>query len=217
MVLGVTSLDQEHIFLDLVLRNQTVRTVLDRAPALGLPDWWLTAGALFQTVWNVQDGRHPEAGIRDYDLFYFDASDLSWEAEDTVIQRAERLFADLDRGVEVRNEARVHLWYEERFGVPAAPFTSSRDAIDHFAAITCCFGLTSSALSGISVYAPHGYDDLLGQQLRPNPVLAPREVYELKATRWKQEWPGLSVQPWPIRSERIAPRSVAGSACRCKS
>ena len=50
------------------------------APALGASDWWLTAGALFQTVWNVLDGRDPGAGIRDYDLFYFD-EDTSYEAE----------------------------------------------------------------------------------------------------------------------------------------
>ena len=47
------------------------------------------------------------------------------------------------------------------------------------------------------VYAPHGYDDLFNQRLRPNPVMAPRHVYERKAARWVCEWPGLSVEPWP--------------------
>jgi hypothetical protein len=32
---------------------------------------------LFQTVWNLQRGRPPGQGIKDYDLFYFDPTDLS--------------------------------------------------------------------------------------------------------------------------------------------
>lgn len=115
-------------FVAAVLRNDVNRAVLDRTPLLDLPDWWLTAGAVFQTVWNVIYGRDPRAGISDYDLFSFGATDTSWQAEDDAIQRAAALFADLDETVEVRNDARVHLWYEDHFGVPAQPFRSSRDA-----------------------------------------------------------------------------------------
>jgi uncharacterized protein len=184
-------------FVELVLRNDVNRAVLDRAPQLGLPDWWLTAGAVFQTVWNVLDGRDPTAGINDYDLFYFNAADLSWDAEGDVIQQAADLFADLDAQVEVRNEARVHLWYEQHFGTPARPFTSSRDAIDHFASTTCCYALTRTSDGRTEVYAPHGYTDLIAMHVRPNPVLAPRHVYETKAARWRSEWPRLRVDPWP--------------------
>lgn len=116
-------------FVELVLCNKVNQAVLERSPDLGVPDWWLVAGAVFQTVWNMLDGRDPAAGIRDYDVFYFDPTDLSWEAEDAVVRRAATLFADLDGVVEVRNEARVHLWYEDHFGVPAAAFRSSKDAI----------------------------------------------------------------------------------------
>ena len=185
-----------------MLRNANNRVILDRAPQLELPDWWLTAGAVFQTVWNVLDGREPAAGIDDYDLFYYDARDLSSEAEDAVIGSAAALFADLDVVVEVCNEARVHLWYEEHFGVPAKAFDSSRDAIDHFASTTCCYAVTQSPAGELEVYAPHGYDDLFDRRLRPNPLLAPREVYQRKAARWTHEWPGLIVEPWPeLQSE----------------
>ena len=43
----------ESRFLDAVLQNPRVRDVLTRADALDLPDWYLAAGCLFQTVWNV--------------------------------------------------------------------------------------------------------------------------------------------------------------------
>ncbi|MDQ2727359.1 MAG: nucleotidyltransferase family protein [Actinomycetota bacterium] len=185
-------------FVDLVLRNPVNRIVLERADQLQVPDWWLTAGAVFQTVWNVLDGRDPTAGIGDYDLFYFDDTDLSWEAEDAVIRRAAELFGDLNEIIEVRNEARVHLWYQQHFGVSARRFESTRDAIDHFASTTCCYALTRNRSGRLQVYAPHGYDDLFAQRLRPNPRLAPREVYERKAGRWIEEWPRLTVDPWPV-------------------
>jgi uncharacterized protein len=108
----------EERFLGIVLADPTVATILEQAPSLGLDDWWLTAGVLFQTVWNALTGRPSGTGIRDADLFYFDA-DTSWEAEDAVIRAGADLFGDLPVPVEIRNEARVHLWYADRFGIPA--------------------------------------------------------------------------------------------------
>ena len=52
---------------------------------LALPEWYLVAGCLYQTVWNIVTGQPPESGILDYDLVYYDSSDLSWHAEDAVI------------------------------------------------------------------------------------------------------------------------------------
>jgi hypothetical protein len=103
--------------------------------------------------------------------------------------------------VEVRNEARVHLWYESRFGVPGVQFSSARDAIDHFLSTTCCFGVSRSEAGELVDYAPHGYADLFAKRVRPNPRLAPREVYEAKARRWQQEWPSLVVDAWPASVE----------------
>jgi uncharacterized protein len=187
----------EERFLEIVLADPTVAAILDRAPVLGLADWWLTAGVLFQTVWNSLTGRPPGAGIRDADFFYFDA-DTSWEAEDAVIRTGAELFAGLPVPVEIRNEARVHLWYD-RFGTPAPPFRDCADAIDSFAAVCCCFGVTVDFAGRPRVYAPHGYDDLFAMIVRPNRRLAPRLVYETKAARWQQQWPELTVLPWDQR------------------
>src|SRR3954454_5031748 len=161
--------------VELVERNSIVREVLRRAEALELPGWYLTAGCLFQTVWNVLDGHDPERGIKDYDLFYFDPSDLSWGAENEVIRRCSHAFGGCGGEVEGRNEARVHLWYEDKFGVQCAPFRSAEHAIDCFAASTCCVGLRTSG-SVVTVYAPYGFDDLFDLVLRPNALLAPRDV-----------------------------------------
>src|SRR6185312_8448243 len=107
-------------FVDAVLRNPVNRIVLERLPQLGLPDCWLVSGGLFQTAWNVKTGRDPQYGIKDYDIFYFDP-DTSYEAEDRAIRLARAVFADVTADIEVRNQARVHLWYGEKFGTPYPP------------------------------------------------------------------------------------------------
>ncbi len=184
----------EERFLAIVVADPTVRAVLDRAPALRVADWWLTAGLLFQTVWNDLTGRPPGTGIQDADLFFFDP-DTSWAAEDAVIRRGADLFAGVTVPVEIRNEARVHLWYADRFGVPAPAFRDCADAIDHFAAVCCCLGVT--VVDGRPrVYAPFGFDDLFGLVVRPNRRLATREAYEAKAERWRSVWPELTVLPY---------------------
>ncbi|MFD1661386.1 nucleotidyltransferase family protein [Streptomyces caeni] len=178
-------------------QNEVLANVLTRAATLELPGWYVTAGCLFQTVWNVATDRPPTSGIKDYDIFYFDGTDLSWEAEDAVIKAGQEVFAGLPAEVEFRNEARVHLWYEQKFGVPCPPHESTEAAIDSFAATTCCLGVRLDPGGGWRVYAPHGLSDVFNLVVRPNPVLAPREVYEAKAARWKDTWPQLTVLPWP--------------------
>ncbi|MFF2650207.1 nucleotidyltransferase family protein [Streptomyces sp. NPDC058045] len=194
-------LDQQLDSLRAVLsRNDVLVEVLTRTAKLDLPGWYVTAGCLFQTVWNVVTDKPPTRGIKDYDVFYFDAGDLSWEAEDTVIQAGREAFAGLPAEVEIHNEARVHLWYEDKFGVECPPYESAEAAIDSFAATTCCLGVRLETEDRWRVYAPHGLSDVFNLVVRPNPVLAPRSVYEAKATRWRQVWPELTVLDWPSTS-----------------
>jgi uncharacterized protein len=91
--------------------------VLSVARRLCLPDWLVFSGAVYQPVLNHLTGRALDYGIKDYDLGYFDGSDLSYEAEDAVIRRVRAAFDEPLRSmVEVRNQARVHLWFEAKFG-----------------------------------------------------------------------------------------------------
>jgi hypothetical protein len=67
-------------------------------------------------VWNVLTARDRGTGIKDYDLIYFDNDDLSWTAEDRVIRSVATATRECVGPIEVRNQARVHLWFESRFG-----------------------------------------------------------------------------------------------------
>lgn len=188
------------LFLDHVLKNAFNREVLDRAVNLGFSDWWLTAGCLAQTVWNIQSGRAPEHGILDYDLFYFDP-DTSWEAEDQVISQGAELFADLPITVEIRNQARVPIWYPEKFGIEYGAVAVASDGIDRFAYQTTAVGVrkvdAGNSIDAYRIYAPFDLDALINQRIVPNTRLPIRRVYEEKVARWKEIWPELDILPWP--------------------
>jgi uncharacterized protein len=140
-------------------------------------------------------GRSPDHGIRDYDIFYFDP-DMSWEAEDRIIVKATAAFADLPITVQLRNQARVPLWYEAKFGVPFPPVARASNGIDCFPCGTVCVGIRK-ADAGFVVHAPFGLDHLLQGKLIPNPVLQIPQVYADKTARWLEVWPELTAAPWP--------------------
>lgn len=191
------------------LRNPFNRAILARLPALQLPDAWLVAGCLFQTVWNLQIGRAPTEGIRDYDLFYFDDSDLSVEAEAAVAQRVGRSLADLGVLVEVKNQARVHTWYRSYFGHDYAASRHSRDGIDRFLVACTCVGLQPGAAGEApALYAPNGLDGLYDGVLAPNPRCDHRALFARKAADYQARWPQLSLT---VRSD-YRDVSRAGSA-----
>ena len=187
--------DLRALFVDIVMANETIRALTDRLAEMRLPDCYVAAGCLCQTVWNHICGFPPAYGIIDYDIFYCDQSDLSWEAEDRVIRRCAAAFADLDADVQVRNQARVHLWYREKFGVPHRQLHSSREGIDGFLTRCSSHGLRKTA-DGYEVYAPFGFDDVFSMVVRPNQVHDLPWRYQEKAERWQGTWPRIKVMPW---------------------
>src|SRR5262252_7855300 len=132
-----------HERLTAILRaTPPLMRVLTVARRLCLPDWLVFSGAVYQPVLNHLTGRPLDYGIKDYDLAYFDASDLSYEAEDTVIRRVKAAFDEPLRSmVEVRNQARVHLWFEGKFGEHYLPLSCTAEALGRFTAATFAAGI----------------------------------------------------------------------------
>src|SRR5580693_4168310 len=92
--------------IEIVRTTPPLMQVLLVARHLRLPDWLVFSGAVYQPVLNHLTGRPPDFGIKDYDFGYFDASDLSYEAEDEVIRQVRAAFDEPLRSmVEVRNQA----------------------------------------------------------------------------------------------------------------
>jgi hypothetical protein len=179
-------------FLATVLRNPANDAIAGELLTIALPDAWIVSGCLVQTAWNVLTRRAVDYGISDYDVFYFDP-DTSWQAEDTVIRKLQGLSINLGVRIEVRNQARVHLWYPQKHGLPYPPLQSSTKGIDRFLTKNTRVGIRRTK-DGHDIYAPDGFDDIANMIVRPNP--GPNfsaANYEAKAKRWKALWPELTV------------------------
>ncbi|HVY51806.1 MAG TPA: nucleotidyltransferase family protein [Devosia sp.] len=162
----------------------------------GLPQGLLVAGAIYNLVWNRLTGRPDLTGINDIDIFYFEPGDISYEAEDAVIRRLELRFKHLPLPVQVRNQARVHLWFTAKFGVPFAPLGSAAEMLGRYASRTHAVGVRLEADGRLAVVAPFGLDDIFSFRIVPNYALANRRAHEAKAARARSIWPELTIFPW---------------------
>jgi hypothetical protein len=181
-------------FRKLVLRNPVNDALLDQLMRLELADAWIVSGCLTQTIWNIQTGRAIGYGIDDYDVFYFDP-DLSWEAEDRVIGRLRETSARLGVRIEVRNQARVHLWYRQKHGTLYPALDRATDGIDRFL-IRCSQVGIQRRRDGDCIYAREGFNDIADMTVRPNfmPNFS-HHAYRIKTARWISLWPELTVLP----------------------
>ena len=171
--------------------------VLTVARHLCLPDWLVFSGAVYQPVLNHLTGRQPDYGIKDYDLGYFDDSDLSYEAEDAAIRRVKAAFDEpLRSTVEVRNQARVHLWFEAKFREPYGPLSCTAEALERFASATFAVGVRLESDDRLYIEAPFGLADLFALRLRPNPR---RKTvgFARTAADVRRRWPEVVVEDQP--------------------
>ena len=184
----------EQRLADILRAAPSLMGVMETARDLALPDWMIFSGAIYQKALNHLTGRDPDYGLKDYDLGYFDAGDLSYEAEDQVIRRAAAAYGPpLDALVEVRNQARVHLWFEDRFGEPYAPLSSSAEALTRFTSTMFAVGARLEDDGTLRIFAPFGLSDLFALRLVPNPL---RQTlgFARTAAAAQGRWPELTLQ-----------------------
>src|SRR6267142_2011952 len=187
-----------------------VMRVLSVARHLCLPDWLLFSGAVYQPVINHLTGRPFDYGIKDYDLAYFDASDPSYESEDAVIRGVKAAFDELLRTmVEVRNQARVHLWFEAKFGEAYEPLSCTAEALERFTSATFAVGVRLESDDRLHIVAPFGLSDLFALRLRPNPRRKTVGFARASADV-RRRWPEVVIDngpPPPSSADQIALRN----------
>lgn len=193
---GLPFEEQRAAFLEIVAADPLLAKTLARVRELELPDWLVVSGALYNSIWNHLTGRPSGYGIKDVDLFYFDGTDLSYEAEDAVIRRAAQHFEGLTLPVEVRNQARVHLWYPAKFGQACPRYTSASESVGYFASKTHAVGVRFDADEALELVAPFGLDDIFSFRITPNRALDNQRTHEAKGRRARENWPEISVVPW---------------------
>lgn len=178
--------------------NRELMDVLVFISTLHLPNYYIAAGAVFQTVWNYQDQVDLNYGIKDIDVIYYDNSNLSVD-KDLDYYKKIKDYVD-SRGysydVDVSNEARMHLWKEEKEGKKVLPYQSSEDAIRRWIATVHAIGVTYEN-NEVKVFAPYGVSDIVNRVIRPikhegnNP-----DLYYKKVNGWKKRFSKLTIIDW---------------------
>ena len=169
-------------------------SLLGHVAAVDAPDGWIGAGVIRDLVWDQRFGRgfHP-TNVRDVDVPFFDATDLSpsrdREVEDALKER--------DRTVawDAKNQAAVHLWYPDRFGVDVDPLGSVAEAVATWPEVATCVAIRLSVRGELEVLAPYGLDDLLDGVWRRNPTRVTEEESGRRLRRKDPvvRWPSVQV------------------------
>lgn len=179
--------------IQIVQADPSLMHVLGVVRALDLPDWRIFSGAVYQSVWNAVTGRPAGYGIRDYDLGYFDP-DTSWDAEDVIIKRVAAAIDEPFRSkVEVRNQARVHLWHPQKFGGSYAALQNTDEALTRFVAPCFAVGVRLEEAGEITVAAPFGLDDVFNLTIRPTPDRPLANDWDRIIENAKARWPELNI------------------------
>jgi len=176
-------------------QSPLIQMALGCADELNMPNWYLGAGCVAQTVWNYLCGRELTLHINDLDLVYFDQNNLSKESESLYIDEARKLLKNIRIKIDIKNQASVYLWYEDYFGYSISPYQSIEEAINTWPTTATCVAVKYVGDNFI-VYTPYGLNDLFGMTVRPNKTQITQEIYMNKVARWKDCWPKLKIIPW---------------------
>lgn len=180
----------------ILFASTLIKETLHRANTAGIKNYYIGAGCIAQTVWNYQFQKPLEYGIKDIDFVYYDNQSLDYEAEDQIINKLKELYKDFPVDIDVKNQARVHLWYRDRFGYEIEPYDSLESAINTWPTTATAIGVKLGRDNIFEVYAPYGLSDLFHKIVRPNKVQITENVYNNKVSAWLKKWPELTVVPW---------------------
>lgn len=188
--------EQNEKFVSIIKKNKDLMLILDYIESLNLPNFYIAAGAVFQTIWNYYDNKPLNYNIKDIDIIYYDSNNLSKEDEKKLEYSISQYFKDMNYEFDVHNEARMHLWKKENENKNIDQYKNSEDAIDQWIATVHAIGITKKN-DNIEVYAPYGLSDIFSRTIRPIKHKAnSEELYNKKAIAWKNRFDNLNIIEW---------------------
>jgi uncharacterized protein len=187
----IDSLIYEKKLIEVLKLSPMLVETLELSKKLNLEKYYVGAGCIVQTVWNHLIGNPLEYGIDDIDIVYYD-TDLTYQKEEQIIQSGKALFGEIPIRVDIKNQARVHLWYQDKFGIGLKPYLSVEDAIDSWPTTATALGVRLDENEEWKVYSPYGLEDLFQLKVRANKKLITPDIY----TNKYEKWPELNIIPW---------------------
>ena len=196
MLMGANKTLQEQVSIlhEIIKLDDELYSILVRLSKLDLPNYYMGAGCITQSVWNSLYSCEIGYGISDVDIVYFD-SDLSMEKESCIIEHLTKELPNTRYALDIKNQARVHLWYEEKFGFPTVAYKSTEEAINTWPSTATSIGVKLEN-GALKVYAPYGMNDMFNGIIRANKTLITKEIHDQKSKKWYNKWQGLTVIKW---------------------
>lgn len=190
--------EQNELFLSIIRQNKDLMLILDYLVKLNLPNFYIAAGSIFQTIWNYYDKKELNYGIKDIDIIFYDSNNLTKKDEKALEEKIINHFKEIALNYEfdVHNEARMHLWKKENENKNIKQYKNSEDAIDKWIATVHAIGITK-VNNQIKIYAPYGLSDIFSKTIRPIKHKAnSKELYDKKVESWKKRFDNLNIIEW---------------------
>ena len=190
--------EQNETFIKIIKQNSDLVTILDYIYELKLPNFYIAAGSVFQTIWNYYDNKPLNFGIKDIDIIYYDPINLSKESEQKLEKTIEDYLkkAGLNYELDIHNEARMHLWKKDNENKNIDQYKNSEDVIDQWIATVHAIGITKEN-NEIKVYAPYGLSDIFSKTIRPiKHKNNSKELYNKKVASWQKRFENLNIVEW---------------------
>ena len=191
--------EQLEKFIYILKKNKNLMVMLDYISELNLPNFYIAAGSVFQTIWNYYDGRDLNFSIKDIDVIYYNNDDLSVEKDIEYYNLISKYAKskNIEYEIDVSNEARMHLWQmKHNQGKKIEQYQNSEDAISKWIATVHAIGITKEN-DEIKVYAPYGLSDIFSKTIRPiKHENNSKELYDKKVKSWNKRFKDLNIIKW---------------------
>ncbi len=190
--------EQLEAAITILKRNTNLMDVLNYIEELKLPNFYIAAGSVFQTIWNYYDNNDLNYNIKDIDVIYYNNEDISVETDIKYYELINKYCKSkgYKYEIDVSNEARMHLWKKEKFNIDVEPYINSEDAIGKWIATVHAIGMTKEN-NIIKIYAPYGLSDIFSKTIRPiKHKYNTKEIYDKKASSWNSRFDNLNIIEW---------------------
>ncbi len=171
----------------IVLSEKWLMDILVSVRALDLPDWYLAAGVIRNTVWDILHGYTKRTKLNDIDVVYYDPKGKIVDKD--IEKKLHTLYPAYS--FEVVNQAFVHETYRVK------PLVKSTcEGISTFVEVPTCIGVRLEKDNSLTICAPYGLDDLFTLQVKKVSLpFISQELYSkrIKEKQWQKNWPKLVI------------------------
>ena len=186
-------IDYTQEFLEIIKGQDWLMSALRAVREVDLPDWYIAAGAIRNTIWNHLHAFPTTFHQKDIDVAYFDKNDINGVKEhlfkEALPRKEERFTWD------VVNQVRAHTF--KHSPTTGRQVRSTADSIRYWSETSTCIGVRLEKDDSFTICAPYGLKDLMTLVVRPiHPPFQILSLYQerVQAKNWGYFWPKLKIR-----------------------